>query len=232
VPGTDPGTGTGDLALAVTIPMTTAVATETASVPAASTEGDPGVGPAGPAVGTPGLAAAQPTLSTPAATAVSAPDRPAPGSPAALAEQVLSRVSPLRRGPDGTHVLTLRLHPEDLGPVTLVAEVHRGSLRLELTAAVPAAQEALKQAAGDLRRELADAGFGSAAVDVRSDGDRSHARAGFTGGDGSDRRSTQGGATPADARSGTAFDPRGDRGADGEAVRLRAGGVRAVDVRV
>jgi flagellar hook-length control protein FliK len=148
----------------------------------------------------------------------------------ALAEQVLSKVTPLRRGPDGTHVLTMRLDPGDLGPLTVVAEVRGGTIRLELTAVVPAVQEALKAAAGDLQRELADAGFGGAAVDVRSD---SSAGGQSALGDRSDRRSTQGPAHGADAGvGGTAYEPRGDRAADRDAVRYTTGGLRAVDVRV
>jgi flagellar hook-length control protein FliK len=157
---------------------------------------------------------------------------PLPGSPAALAEQVLTRISPLRQGPDGTHHLTMRLDPGHLGPVTVVAEVKNGAIRLELTAVVPAAQDALRQAAGDLRRDLADAGFGSAAVDVRSAGaGAGEPRGGL--GDRSDGRSAQGNAGSADSGTGgPAFEPRGDRAVDHQAIRSGTGGHRTVDVRV
>jgi hypothetical protein len=166
-----------------------------------------------------------------AASAAAPAAAPLPGSPEALAEQVLTGVTPLRRGPDGTHHLTLRLDPGHLGPLTVVAEVRNGAIRLELTALVPAAQEALRQAAGDLQRDLADAGFGNASVDVRS-GDTGARDPGGTPGDGSDRRSAQAAGGYADSGSGPVREPRGDRAADREAVRYRTGGVRAVDVRV
>jgi hypothetical protein len=173
---------------------------------------------------------AMPTAA-PVASAASV-QAPLPGSPAALAEQVLTRVSPLRQGPDGTHHLTMRLDPGHLGPLTVVAEVRNGTIRLELTAVLPAAQEALKHAAADLRRDLADAGFGSASVDVRSDGGGpGDPRSGL--GDRSDRRSAQGPGGYADSGSGgPAYEPRGDRAADRQAIRYGTGGHRAVDVRV
>jgi flagellar hook-length control protein FliK len=168
------------------------------------------------------------TAPAPVVAAASA-GAPAAVDPAALAEQVLTKVTPLRRGPDGTHVLTMRLDPGDLGPVTVVAEVRGGAIRLELTALVPAAQRALEQAAGDLRRDLADAGFGGASVDVRS-GDPHAAQS--NDGDASGRRSAQGSDPGADAGGGPVYEPRGDRAADGQAVRYGSGGLRAVDVRV
>jgi flagellar hook-length control protein FliK len=184
-----------------------------------------------PANGVPANAMPVNTVAPAPAAGAAQPAAPLPGSPAALAAQVVTGVTPLRQGPDGTHHLTLRLDPGHLGPVTVVAEVKNGSIRLELTAVVPAAQEALRQAAGDLRRDLADAGFGSAAVDVRS-GDAGAQNPNGGLGDRSDRRSAQGPGGYADSGGGPVREPRGDRAADREAVRYRTGGVRAVDVRV
>jgi hypothetical protein len=121
----------------------------------------------------------------------------------------------------------MRLDPGHLGPLTVVAEVRDGAIRLELTAAMPAVQKALEQAAGDLRRDLADAGFSGASVDVRSGGPGDR-----RAGDGTDSRTTQGSAPDADAGVGPAYESRGDRTADHHAVRYGPGGHRAVDVRV
>jgi Meckel syndrome type 1 protein len=219
----------GDAGLTVTIPAAdTAPAADAGPVPTQA-------GQAAAAAST-GTASAVPVALVPptAAPAATPPAgaAPLPGSPAALAEQVLTRISPLRQGPDGTHHLTMRLDPGHLGPLTVVAEVRNGTIRLELTAVMPAAQEALKQAAADLRRDLADAGFGSAAVDVRSDGTGAgEPRSGP--GDRSDRRSAQGPGGYADSGSGgPAYEPRGDRASDRQAIRYGTGGHRAVDVRV
>jgi flagellar hook-length control protein FliK len=223
--GTDGG-------LTVTIPAATSAPLDTAAEPAA-TSSSPSVPTTAPAL--PGVPAAAAGVATaPPAPVVSAAPVSAPAAvdPVALADQVLTTVTPLRRGPDGTHVLTMRLDPGHLGPVTVVAEVKGGAIRLELIAAVPAAQKALEQAAGDLRRDLADAGFGSASVDVRSGGP-GDPRAGFAGGgDRSDGRSAQGSTRGADAGVGPAYESRGDRTADSQAVRYGPGGQRAVDVRV
>jgi flagellar hook-length control protein FliK len=213
----------GEAAVTVTIPVTDAAPV-------------PGQAPVAPVpAGQAAMAATVvPTDAMPTAAPVAstAPAAALPGSPAALAQQVLTRVSPLRQGPDGTHHLTMRLDPGHLGPLTVVAEVRNGAIRLELTAVLPAAQEALRQAAGDLRRDLADAGFGSAAVDVRSDGaGAGDPRSGP--GDRSDRPSAQGPGGYADSGSGApAYEPRGDRAADRQAIRYGTGGHRAVDVRV
>ncbi|MCW2565918.1 MAG: Collagen alpha-2(I) chain, partial [Mycobacterium sp.] len=222
---TGPDGQAGDPALTVSIPVTDPV-----PVPAAGQAPVTAV-PAGQAA----AATAVPATVLPTTAPVATPTAgaaPLPGSPAALAEQVLTRVSSLRQGPDGTHHLTMRLDPGHLGPLTVVAEVRNGAIRLELTAVMPAAQEALRHAAADLRRDLADAGFGSAAVDVRSDGSGAGEPRGGLG-DRSDRGSAQGNAGYADSGSGgPEYEPRGDRAADRQAIRTGTGGHRAVDVRV
>jgi flagellar hook-length control protein FliK len=88
----------------------------------------------------------------------------APASPAA---QLAVRILPLRHEPDGTHRLTVHLHPVDLGPVSLVAEVRDGAIRMQLTGATEMAHHALREALPELRQELAQAGFRDCSLDLR-----------------------------------------------------------------
>jgi flagellar hook-length control protein FliK len=61
----------------------------------------------------------------------------------------------------------VHLHPVDLGPVQVVAEVRNGDISLQLTGTTDAATDALRDALGDLRRELADSGFANCTLDLR-----------------------------------------------------------------
>jgi flagellar hook-length control protein FliK len=112
----------------------------------------------------PGLAApvAQASSVDPSvATAVSQPGLPTP------AEQVAMRLVPLRRGPDGVHRLTIHLNPEDLGPISVVAEVRGGAIAVQLHSATEAGRAALQASLADLRQSLIDGGFGSCALDLQ-----------------------------------------------------------------
>ena len=113
----------------------------------------------------PGAApAAQPVSSVDpsVATAVSQPGLPTP------AEQVAMRLVPLRRGPDGIHRLTIHLNPEDLGPISVVAEVRGGAIAVQLHSATEAGRAALQASLPDLRQSLIEGGFGSCALDLGS----------------------------------------------------------------
>jgi flagellar hook-length control protein FliK len=77
------------------------------------------------------------------------------------------RIVPLRLDADGVHRLTVQLHPVDLGPVQVVAEIRNGDINVQLTSGTDAANDALRDALGDLRRELQDAGFGNTSLDLR-----------------------------------------------------------------
>jgi flagellar hook-length control protein FliK len=77
------------------------------------------------------------------------------------------RIAPLRLDADGVHRLTVQLHPVDLGPVQVVAEIRNGDINVQLTSANGAANDALRDALGDLRQELRDAGFGNTTLDLR-----------------------------------------------------------------
>lgn len=113
----------------------------------------------------------QPVASvTSAATVDSPPPPPAPSSPpASPAQQIALHVTPLRRAPNGVHRMTVHLHPAELGPVSLVAEVRDTGIHLHLSGATEAGREALRAALGDLRRELQQAGFVNCSLDLRQE---------------------------------------------------------------
>ncbi|MDY7085754.1 MAG: flagellar hook-length control protein FliK, partial [Actinomycetota bacterium] len=133
----------------------------------------PGVAPDGAAnpgaLGQPGPAGvAGPQATAPAAPAAGTPPPPA-SSPAFQppAAQLAMRIVPLRLDADGVHRLTVNLHPADLGPVQVVAEIRNGEINVQLTSGTDAGNEALRNALDDLRRELDNAGFRNTSLDLR-----------------------------------------------------------------
>jgi flagellar hook-length control protein FliK len=81
-------------------------------------------------------------------------------------------IAPLRLEADGVHRLTVHLHPADLGPVQVVAEVRDGDISLQLSGSTDAGTAALRDALDDLRRELTTSGFGNCSLDLRQGGDQ------------------------------------------------------------
>jgi flagellar hook-length control protein FliK len=61
--------------------------------------------------------------------------------------------------------MTLKVSPEDLGPMTVRAHIDAAGVRIELFAPGDAGREAIRGILPELRKELADAGFG-ASLDV------------------------------------------------------------------
>jgi flagellar hook-length control protein FliK len=111
------------------------------------------------------------TLPGPAPAANAAPAvTAAPATPqhtASPAAQLANHIAPLRQEPDGIHRLTVHLHPEELGPVSVTAEIRGNQVHLHLAGATDAGREALRAALPDLHRELQSAGFTTASLDVR-----------------------------------------------------------------
>ncbi|MBB5967308.1 flagellar hook-length control protein FliK [Planomonospora venezuelensis] len=107
------------------------------------------------------------SFATTQAAAVERVSTPAPQQPAPPASQVAVHVLPLRLDPDGIQRLTVHLHPADLGPVSVVAELRNGAVHLQLAGTSDAAFEALRSALPDLKQELEDGGFSSATLDLQ-----------------------------------------------------------------
>jgi flagellar hook-length control protein FliK len=67
------------------------------------------------------------------------------------------------------HRLTVHLHPDDLGPVTVVAEIRDGGVSVQLASGTEPGHSALHEALPQLRQELLDAGFTNCNLDLRQD---------------------------------------------------------------
>lgn len=127
---------------------------------------------------------------------VTAPAATGASAQTSLAEQVRGPVLALRSAAPGEHVLTLKVTPENLGPVQVRAHIGAEGIRIELVGATDAAREGLRNLLTDLRRDLAGTGMNAslslggdsgpggragqgAAGDLSSAGDGSgHARSG------------------------------------------------------
>jgi flagellar hook-length control protein FliK len=77
------------------------------------------------------------------------------------------RIAPLRLDADGVHRLTVNLHPADLGPVQVVAEIRNGTINVQLSGSTEAGTDALRNAMDELRQELEQSGFGNTTLDLR-----------------------------------------------------------------
>lgn len=165
-----------------------------------------------------GLPAGQPTSSAAAAPKPAAPAAPQPG--ATLQPQLAKPLFTLAGAPQGQHIMTLQVTPEDLGPMTVRAQIDAGGVRIELFAPGDAGREAIRGILPELRKELADAGFG-ASVDVSEhSGPGSRARDG-TSQDSSGRDGRDSGSGPG-TRSGQGDQRPGHRWealADGATLR-------------
>lgn len=117
-----------------------------------------------------GAAGAQPVaaVAAPAVPTTSVVTGPTPAPPSAptatpepFAEQLSRPVLRLAAGAPGEHVLTLRVSPEHLGPVTVQAHIGADGVRIELFSGTEAGRAAVQAALPDLRRELAGTGLGA-----------------------------------------------------------------------
>ena len=97
------------------------------------------------------------------------PASPLPGVLPGVTAALLAPVWPLRRGPDGVHRLTVRLHPDELGEVGVTVTLRGGRVDLALVSGSDSSREVLRSALPDLRRELEAGGLVAGSLDVRAD---------------------------------------------------------------
>lgn len=142
-----------------------------------------------------------------AAPAGMAPPMPQ-ADPAKLLPHVSGPLFSLASAAPGAHVMTLKLSPEDLGPLTVRAHIDGSGVRIELFAPGEAGREAVRSVLPELRRGLGESGFG-ASLDLSEHNAPADAGAG-----GSDPRSSD----PQNRRPSDS--PAFPRGSDGEPVRL------------
>ncbi|AXJ10016.1 hypothetical protein CFN17_10565 [Arthrobacter sp. PM3] len=158
--------------------VTAGIAQAGTAVPADGTT-DPA--PAAASASAPAAAAAQPAVpgdalaaAAPAAAGAGAAQPPAAGAAmpqpathtashaaAPLQPQLAKPLFTLVGAPHGQHVMTLKVSPEDLGPLTVRAHIDAGGVRIELFAPGEVGREAVRGILPELRKELADAGFGA-----------------------------------------------------------------------
>jgi len=84
---------------------------------------------------------------------------PAPVVVPSVAEQIGVRLASLRTAPLGEHIMTMRVDPESMGPIRVVAHIAADGVRIELLGGTDHAREALRAALPDLRRDLAATGL-------------------------------------------------------------------------
>ncbi len=84
-----------------------------------------------------------------------------PGTPAPLTPQLAKPLFTLANAAPGEHVMTLKVSPDDLGPLTVRAHIDASGVRIELFAAGDAGREAVRGILPELHKELAEAGFGA-----------------------------------------------------------------------
>ena len=154
------------------------------------------------------------------ATAAPALAAQAPAAQPALQPQLAKPLFTLVGAPHGQHIMTLKVSPEDLGPLTVRAHIDGTGVRIELFAPGDSGREALRGILPELRKELADSGFGASldlsdqngpagqGQDASQDAGQDPGRNGFgtgSGGNGPGR-----GDLPGDPRPGHRWDALAD----------------------
>jgi len=166
------GTGTGAVAASDTAAVATpavsaevAVATET--MPRDLRHRSTTTAAARPTVDPGSMQATAPTQATPRTTEVTAATVPTTGSQ--VAAQVAHVIAPLRLGPDGSHVVTVELHPAELGSVRVTVELRDGAMHVQLSGGAVAV-DALRSSLPDLRHQLEQLGTPATSIDVTAHG--------------------------------------------------------------
>ncbi len=108
----------------------------------------------------PGAVTLTPTSTVAAANQAASPQA-ATSTPAPLNAQLAPALFQLRDAGAGTHVLTLTVAPEAVGPVTVRAHVEASGIRIELSAPTEHGRNALDAMLPDLRRDLSQGGMNS-----------------------------------------------------------------------
>jgi flagellar hook-length control protein FliK len=110
----------------------------------------------------------------PTTVAVSAPDAAPVAPPASSppppqqspAQQLLSVLRPLRKFADGSHRLSVRLSPDELGSVTVELSLRSGTLSMHMVAERSATGDLLHNQLHELRRELEQGGVRTGSFEV------------------------------------------------------------------
>jgi hypothetical protein len=124
-------------------------------------------------------------------------------------------------GPPGEHFVTVRVAPENLGPVTVRARIGADGVRIELFAPTDVGRAAVQAVLAELRRDLAGTGLG-ASLDLSQHSAPSHDPAAHDpagrGGHSHDGAYARGGAGTGPAPSVDPDEPQTDRSAPATAL--------------
>lgn len=82
-------------------------------------------------------------------------------APQGFADQLSKPVLTLAQAGPGEHLMTVKVTPEKLGPVTVQARIGADGVRIELFAPTDAGRAAVQSVLADLRRDLAGTGLGA-----------------------------------------------------------------------
>lgn len=169
----------GRAATEVPGPSTTAATSQPLTAPTPTRAGAPDL----PAEKAPAPSSV-PAVSVALGTALASAPAAATGSPAQATAvpadfqaQLAKPVFSLAAAGNGDHAVTVRVTPENLGPVTVRAHVSGQNMHIELFSPSDAGRDAIRQIMPELRRDLASSGM-NANLDLSS---RSQPDQGFTG---------------------------------------------------
>ena len=93
------------------------------------------------------------------------------------AQQIAEALRDVRRMSDGSHRLSLQLHPEELGAVQLEVAVRDGQLHLRAVAETDSTRRLLAASIPELREQLTDAGVAAGSLEVGAESAEDHRRA-------------------------------------------------------
>ena len=90
--------------------------------------------------------------------------------PQPVAQQLAAPLVRLRAAGDGSHTLTIALHPADLGPVSVHVRLIGDAMTIQLASANQSAHDALREALPQLHQELQAAGLSSEGLSLQLNG--------------------------------------------------------------
>ena len=214
--------------------------------PQPSTEASRPVPPPAPQPAAPALAPSplaqnvQQPVTAPTATNPSAPAPPPMASTAPVPpiyQQLITGMTPMLRGVDGTYALMMQLNPATLGQVRIAVQVKNGEASIQVKAVDGNTRDLVQDNLDDLRSTLEKLGVSAGSIDVDIDSGDAEAFAGaLEAEDGDSSQVTTGGraaraaeeAREAAAREARADDPTG---AGSDDIRGTYGADGRVDVR-
>jgi len=120
----------------------------------------------------------QPTIQSQPASQSSA-GQPTPTLAQPVAQQLSAPLLRLRASGDGSHSLTIALHPAELGPVNLHVKLAGDTMTIQLASTSESARDALRDALPQLHQELQAAGLPSAGLSLELGGHAAGGSAGF-----------------------------------------------------